>query len=198
MKTREKILWIVFALSLMALYFSIMVQKWGLTLFGDDVDYNRFGNWSDAISGIATTTAIIVTLVGIWFQYYTSKSAEVLKALEEETAIYFWMKSNENFDNVTYVGRTWDLIIQNSTKLPIYTWLVKFDSYQDHICNFQKRPLLPNENLFNLPFLDNVESSKTPIATLYFEGKSKRYWSRDVNGEPKQITFNEMNCSHNI
>jgi len=197
MKTREKILWVVCALLVVTLYFSVMLQKWGLTLFGDEVDYNRFGNWSDAVSGVATTTAIIVALVGIWIQHSATKASETTRALEEETAIYFWLKSHEVYEDKKFVGRTWDLVIQNSTKLPVYSWSVKFDSYNEHLCNFQKRPLLPNENIFNLPFLDNVEPNKAPTATLYFEGKSNRCWSRDIKGQPNQITLTQMSCSHN-
>jgi hypothetical protein len=196
MKTREIILWVVCALLIVALYFSIMLQKWGLTLLGEEVDYNRFGNWSDAISGIGTTTAIIVALIGIWIQYSATKTAEITKAVEEETAVFFWLESHEVFENNKFVGRTWELLIQNSTKLPIYSWAVIFESYNEHLCNFQKRPLLPNENIFNLPFLDNIEPSKTPLAFLHFEGKSKRCWSRDIKGEPKEISKTEMNCGH--
>ena len=198
MRKTEKILWVVCSILSLALYFSVMLQKWGLSLFGEDVDYSRFGNWSDAISGIATSVAIIVALVGIWIQYSVTKSAETAKRLEEETSIYFWLKSNDIVnDKDEFIGRTWDLIIQNLTKVPIYSWVVKFETYSDHLCNFQKRPLLPNENLFNLPFLDNLEPGKTPMATLYFEGNSERYWSRNIKGQPREIKINEMNCNHN-
>src|ERR1700748_2793770 len=98
MVLREKLLWVVCLLLCIGLALSLSLQKWGLFLFGDVVDYTKFGTWSEAISGLATTTALIIALIGIYIQYSMSKKPLEQKEKEEETSIFVWLAAKQLFD----------------------------------------------------------------------------------------------------
>jgi hypothetical protein len=194
---RETFLLAICAFLSLALFYLIMLNLWGLSLFGSAIDYTRFGTWSNAISGIGTTSALIVALASLYSQRSMYQAAEARRLLEEETSVFLWLNYQDMRDEKNkHVGWIWDLKIHNSTRAPIYHWKVNFYSHSNHLCNSLKRPLLPGENVFNLLFLDNLEPSKTPESTLIFEGRSDRIWTRSTSGNVVQVSTNELICAH--
>jgi hypothetical protein len=194
---RELILLVVCVLLLVIVIYLILLDLWGLSLWGKTVDYTRFGTWSQAVSGIVTTVALIVALTSLLSQRSIHNRNEDRRLIEEETSIFLWLTAKELRDNLNnLVGRLWDVRIQNSTDAPVYHWKVIFDSNVNHLCNELKRPILPGENAFNLPFFDNLEPNKTPESSLIFEGRSGRIWTRSTRGILKQTTIKELDCPH--
>jgi hypothetical protein len=182
----------------LALFYLVMLNRWGINLWTQSIDYTKFGTLSNAVSGIGTTTALIVALASLLSQRAIHSRAEGRRAQEEETAVFQWTVSKELRDNVgKLIGRVWDVRIQNSTKAPIYHWKVDFDSTSEHLCNYSKRPLLPEENMFNLPFFDNLQSNAIPQPNLTFEGRSGRIWMRSARGVLTEARTKELECVHN-
>ena len=55
--------WRIVSIVLVAMLVVVVsLDFWNLRLWGDEVKYDRFGNWSDFISGIGALTAAIVAL----------------------------------------------------------------------------------------------------------------------------------------
>src|SRR5664280_2835382 len=170
-RQREALLLSLIAVFALAFAGMFTLEIWGVHPWRGPVDYSRFGNWSDAISGIGTTAAVVVALAAISKDRTTRRMAEAARLVNEETAVFQWVTSKEVRDEIDrLVGRVWDLRIQNSTIAPIYQWSVLFES-NDHVCNYQKRPLLPGENIFNAPFLDDLDPSASPEPLLVFEAR---------------------------
>lgn len=196
-KTPKASLWALCAFLSSALLCITLLNIWGLGLFGTAIDYGRFGNWSDAISGIGTLSAVIIALAGLHRERSVQRAAEERRSIEMETAVFQWLTSKEvRDDSDKPIGRLWDIRIQNSTAAPIYHWNIILSSPLDHLCNYQKRPLLPGENVFNLPSLDNLEPSKAPEPTLSFQGISGRTWTRSARGLLQQNQSHLLDCVH--
>jgi hypothetical protein len=196
-RKREAYLWATIVILVLALLYVITLDLWGLSLWGNAVDYIRFGTWSGAIASIGTTAAVIVAFTAWYWQRASQQSAEAKRLVEMETAVFQWLTSKEvRDDDDNLVRRLWDLRIQNSTIAPIYHWKISFFSESGHLCNYLKRPLLPGENVFNLPVLDNVEPSQAPEPTLSFEGSSGRIWIRTSRGLLEQTTVEKTGCVH--
>jgi hypothetical protein len=165
---RETILFFVCVLLIFAFAYLMMLDKWGINPFDKQIDYTRFGTWSNAISGIGTTLAVIVALAALYSQRAIHRSGENRRLLEEETAIFLWLNFKEvRNEKDVLINRLWDIKIQNSTAAPIFCWKVTFLPHVEHLCNYSKRPLLPGENLFNLPIFDacSMVSHKGHCAT---------------------------------
>ena len=193
---RETILLIICVVLSIALLYLLMLNRWGILLWDKKLDYTKFGNWSDAISGLATSAAVIVALASLYWQRRTQQAAEDAKAIEAETAVFQWLTSKEVRDESdNLIGRVWDVKVQNTTAAPIYHWKLNFDLGSDHLCSAIKRPLIPGENFFNLPFLDNLEPTKAPEPTLIFQGHSGRFWSRSARGVVQPASDQELRCA---
>lgn len=196
---REAILWTVIVLQSLLLFYLIMLNLWGLRVGGPVIDYTRFGTWSNALSGIGTSVAVVVALTAQFWQRKTRREDDKAKLLEAEVAVFQWLNLKEVRNaNGHLEGRIWDIKVQNSTDAPIYHWQITFGSKDDHICSPLKRPLMPGENYFNLLFLDNVEPSNTPEPTLIFEDRSERVWIRSARGVLIEVTKEQLRCEHYV
>ena len=194
---REAVLGILCAILSFALLYLVMLNRWGVHLWDKAIDYTHFGNWSDAISGLATTGAVIVALATLFWQRATQRAEEATRQVEAETAVFQWLTSKEVRDESDhFVGRIWDIKVQNSTVAPIYHWKIVFSNGTDHLCTALKRPLLPGENVFNVPILDNLEASRIPEPILIFQGRSGRFWARSAEGVVKTATQTDLQCAH--
>jgi hypothetical protein len=160
------------------------------------LDYARFGNWSEAISGLGTSAAVIVALAVFYRDRAKERDATAKREAEAETAVFQWLTSKEVRDeDDKLIGRLWDLTVHNSTDVPIYRWSVQLGD-ASHVCNYLKRPLLPGENIFNLPFLDNVDPGAVPEPVLIFEGSSGRVWTRYPRGTVEPVGGQRLGCPH--
>jgi hypothetical protein len=194
---REAFLLLTCGLLILALGYLITLERWGIQLWGKGLDYSKFGNWSEAISGIGTTGAVFAALATLYWQRRTQALSESTKSIEAETAVFQWLTSKEVRDESNgLIGRVWDLRVQNSTSAPIYNWKVSFGNDPNHICSAVKRPLIPGENFFNLPFLDNTEQSKAPEPSLTFQSRSGRFWSRSARGFIESTSDESLKCGH--
>src|ERR1035437_1990616 len=196
---RETILFFLCVLLAFGFFYLMMLDKWGINPFDKQIDYVRFGTWSQALSGIGTTSAVIVALASLYWQRTIRRSDENRRLLEEETAIFLWLNFKEiRNEKDVLINRFWDVKIQNSTVAPIYRWKVTFTPHAEHLCNYSKRPLLPGENLFNLRMSDNCEPEKLPEPVLIFEGRTGRFWSRTARGVREEVTAKELDCEHTL
>lgn len=198
MNKREFLAWFICVILIIFIGWLIMLNFWGLTIFGDVVDHTRFGTWGQMASAIGTTIAF---LIGFWNLYYSRSqynAGEKRRKEEEETSIYIWISIIEDKDeDDKHVGWQYDLNIQNATKFPVAKWLVKFSSYSEHLCNIQKKPLLPGENIFNLTFLDDKEPNLLPESEIIFESKTNKTWKRKSTGTLEEFTSDDLKCEHN-
>jgi hypothetical protein len=193
---RESVLWLICALLFAALVCLLLLDAWGLSLWGSAIDYNRFGNWSSAIEGVATLGAVVVAFAALLRERAMQRTTAQRDELLRETAVFQWLSPKEVRDDDKLVGRVWDVIIQNSTDAPIYQWQVTFESPYGHLCHHQKRPLLPGANIFNAPTLDNLAVSAMPEPTLCFQGRSGRAWRRSARGLLNEATAEVLACTH--
>lgn len=197
MNKREFTAWFICVVLLILLGWLTMLNYWGLTIFGDVVDHTRFGTWGQMASAIGTTIAF---LIGFWNLYYARSqylAGEKRRKEEEENSVYIWIGiiEEENEDG-KHVGWQYDLYVQNATKFPIANWLVKFSGRTEHLCNFQKKPLLPGENVFNLTFLDDNEPNSIPNSEIIFESKTNKTWNRKSTGGLEEVASNDLKCEH--
>ncbi len=196
-RLREAILFSLSVALSFGLLYLILLNRWGVHLWSTPIDYTRFGTWSEAIAGLATTAAVIVALATLLWQQAAQRSSELTRKLEAETAVFQWLTSKEVRDESdNLIGRLWDVRIHNSTVAPIYQWKIHFETISEHLCSNTKRPLLPGDNVFNLPFLDGLEPSKMPEPTLTFRGSSERYWARSASGLLETVVSKRLQCSH--
>jgi hypothetical protein len=174
----------------------VTLDRWNIHPWKEPLDYSRFGNWGEAIAGIGTTAAVMVALVALFRDRANQRATEAKRRIEAETAVFQWLTSKEIRDDTDRpIGRIWDIKIQNSTAAPIYHWQISFESVE-HCCNYLKRPLLPGENVFNIPTLDNTEPAKAPEPLLIFEGRSGEIWIRSARGKVNNGTERKLSCSH--
>jgi hypothetical protein len=194
---REARLWMACAVLALALFYVVTLDMWGLRLWGYEIDYTKFGNWGDAISGIGTTIAVVVALAGLYWERRSHRTVEIEKQRDAETAVFQWLTSKEVRDaKGSLAVRLWDLRIQNSTVAPIYQWTVTIAPYPDHLCGYTKRPLIPGENIFNLPFLDGVEPNVALEPALSFRSRSGTIWTRLARGTIEAVPEHALACAH--
>jgi hypothetical protein len=193
---RDVVLLVVIAFLSLALIYSITLQLWGI-MPGEKIDYARFGTWSEAVAGIATSAAVIVALAGLYWERTTSQITDAVRERIAQTAVFHWLTFKDIKDAGNRLeGRIWDLRVQNSTNAPIYHWNVTFEHYEHHLCGRSKRPLLPGENVFNIPFLDNVNPADAPEPLLIFRSQAGTVWLRSGQGQLEEATANWLECSH--
>jgi hypothetical protein len=194
---REAVLISLCVVLILSLLYLVLLNRWGIRLWEAPLDYQRFGTWGEAIAGLATTGAVIVALATLLWQRAAQRSSDLSRKLEAETAVFHWLTSKEVRDEENkLISRLWDIRIHNSTVAPIYQWKIDFSSVPDHLCSRIKRPLLPGENVFNLPFLDDMEPSNMPEPALAFQGISERYWVRSASGLLEIATAKRLECAH--
>jgi hypothetical protein len=194
---REFVLLAACAFLGIALTYVVMLNLYGIRLGGTPIDYARFGTWGQAISGAATSSALIVALASLYSQRSIHRSTEMRRLIEEETAVFQWLTFKEVRDSSDkLIGRLWDIKLQNSTSAPIYHWRVTIGANSDHLCNYLKRPLLPGENVFNAAFLDHLDPNRAPEPLLIFMGSSGRIWGRTAQGILSQLERAELDCLH--
>jgi len=195
---RERIwpYWLAIALLALALALYLLLDKWGLSLWGDHVDYDHFGNWSDAVSGIATAIAVIVALLSIHIGRTADRAAVRAKDLDAETAVYIWLQHKKIEQASMPAFAVWDVIIRNTTPAPIYQWKVTIHRGPIFLCNHDLWPLRPGHNLFNVRGLDGVDPSQTPEVSISFEGRSGKLWTRTTKGRIQPAEQQALDCEH--
>lgn len=196
-RKRELLLGSIIALLIFCLLVISSLYLWGVTFWRGPIDYAVFGNWSEALSGLATTAAVTVALTSLLHERSIRRLAEHNQTLEREAAVYIWLSFTEIVDQAgKRVGRLWDLKIQNLMTAPIYRWSAIFSDGQPHLCGFSARPLLPGENVFNLPRLDNSMPNAVPTAELIFESQSGSVLRRSDKGALGEAAIRSLVCEH--
>lgn len=195
---KREFAWVVIvAVLLAAVILLVLLDLWGLSLFGSAVDYNRFGNWSDAVSGIGTLSAVVLAVVSILVDRLRHREELQRELDSSESSVFLWLSSVvEVDDNDRPVGRSWVLKIQNTTTSPVYEWRVTFEGRQDHLCAAATRPVLPGENIFNLEFLDDIEPKAIPRPALVFKGRFGNVWRRTELGDVSKSEQSGLECAH--
>jgi hypothetical protein len=175
----------------------LTINVWGLHFFREPLDYVRFGTWTQAIAGTATFLGVMVALASLLWQQAKTREENARKLMDEHTAVFLWLTSQVLQDETTHeaVGRHWDLEIQNLTKAPIYRWRVEFPGFQESLSNVSKRPLLPSQNVFNLPFLDNCAPQSIPIPAVFFEARDGLAWKRTATGLISRAGLEQLEVS---
>ncbi|KRP88624.1 hypothetical protein AOQ73_27845 [Bradyrhizobium pachyrhizi] len=172
-------LWVAVLLLLFSCLMLGTLNYWGIRLGA--VDYQKFGSWGQVISGSATFLGVMTALASLLWQLEKNRKEQEQKSIDEQTAVYCWFTSQVVREEVTDVvrGRQWDLEIQNLTKAPIYVWRVEVEGRP--LLDTQ-RPILPNQNTFNVPLLDDREPGQVPEPVLYFMSREGGYWRRSATG----------------
>lgn len=179
-------------LLLIAVVVLVTLQAWGLSLFGESVDYLKFGTWGQAASALATTSALIVALTAQYLDRRRARDLQEQTQVEQETAVVLYQDSKV----VVIDGRSirvWDVIIQNQTTAPIYDWCLTFGDSGLPISSYSKRALQPGSNTFNIPEFDGVDSRDFPEPLLVFRGSSGRVWQRTSRGLTTQSSLRHLN-----
>ncbi|MHC1948337.1 hypothetical protein IF803_28675 [Bradyrhizobium sp. UFLA06-06] len=173
------LLWVAVLLLLFSCLMLVTLNYWGIRLGA--IDYQKFGSWGQVVSGSATFLGVMTALVSLVWQFGKNRKEQEQKSIDEQTAVYFWLTSQVVKEDVTDLvrGRQWDLEIQNLTKAPIYVWRVEAEGRP--LVDTQ-RPILPNQNTFNVPLLDDREPSQIPEPVLYFVSREGGYWRRSATG----------------
>lgn len=188
--TQIKVLWIV---CLALTVFSVLLLSlhiWDLRLWGNgSIDYQRFGTWSDAISGLGTMLGVLAALGALLIERSATRHRQRDLSIAEETAVYIWFSSRVIREEATdaYVGTIWDLRVENLTRAPIYDWLVNFGGEFGERSSSKNGPLVPGERVFNAPELDDVEPPNCPVPDVEFLTRSQGRWSRSGDGSLKRV-----------
>lgn len=175
------LLWVAVILLLFCCLILLTLNYWGIQIAAGTLDYQKFGTWGQAISGSATFLGVMTALASLLWQYGKSRKEQEQKSLDEQTAVYIWLTSQllKDDTNDAIIGRQWDLEIQNLTKAPIYDWRAEATGAA---LLETSRPILPNQNTFNLPKLDNCGPNEIPEPVLYFRSREGSYWKRTATG----------------
>ena len=197
---RERVMPVLVIVLLVSVIYLLTLDLWGLRPWGDAIDYERFGTWAEALSGIGTTSAVIVALSALVFERSAARKAEMAKAKEEETAVFVWLAPTQVREKNTneYIKRIWDVRFDNRTRAPIYMWRVDFGEQVPHKCSATSGPIAPGESIRNVPDLDAVEPSVAPRPSIYFEGRDGRLWKRAANGALSEVSGADLRCEHTI
>lgn len=184
MKSREPVLLVIIAALALALLAIISLNLWGLTLtLGAQVDYDHFGNWSDAIAGMGSLLAVVTAAAAILGQLRATKRSDLLDRQRRETNIHHWLDYAELKDERgEHLGWAWTVEIQNSTQAPIYAWKIDIHGLESGLDSHRKSPLRPGATKFNLPCLDNWLPTQAPSPVLIFKGSSEQWWRRSAEG----------------
>lgn len=180
---------VTIALLVLALILLTLLDKWGISLWTDKVDHVQFGTWSEAVSGIATSVAVIVTLLSLNLQRAADRATARAKDIEQETAVHIWLihKKLDQGPNKPALA-LWDAVIRNATPAPIYKWKATILRGPITLCSSDYWPLRPGENnLFNVRDLDGVDPANTPEASITFIGRSGQTWTRLVTGQIQAV-----------
>jgi hypothetical protein len=185
MRTRdhEPYLWMAIVALAIACGLLLTLAWWGLSPWGTQVDYTRFGTWSQALSGLGSLAAVTVALSSLMWQRLKTLRDSAESVTESQTRLYLWLRSQVLVDGsgVT-IGRNWDLEVQNLTETPIYEWLVTFPTTEEVLSHETKRPLLPGLNVFNLPVFDNFTHGQIGEPSIVFRARDSRLWRRTSSG----------------
>lgn len=176
-------LWLVAACLLLTDVVLLTLNLWGLRLFGTVVDYQRFGTWSAALSGLGSMIAVVIALSSFAWQRAKSRREVRDSIHREQTSIYVWLASQRLVnDSGHFIGRNWDVVIRNGTQAPVYRWRVRFSGASAAVSHLDKRPLLPGDNVFNVAALDNLEVAQIGEPVLDFLAQDGLVWRRTGTG----------------
>ncbi|MGY4319215.1 hypothetical protein [Bradyrhizobium sp. JR3.5] len=173
------LLWVAVLLLLFCSLMLGTLNYWGIQL--GVIDYQKFGSWGQVVSGSATFLGVMTALASLLWQSGKNRKEQEQKSIDEQTAVYFWLTSQVLKEEVTdvVIGRLWDLEIQNLTKSPIYVWRVEAEG---RLLVDTQRPILPSQNTFNVPLLDDRDPSLVPEPVMYFMSREGGYWKRSATG----------------
>lgn len=190
MKSREPVLLVIVAALSLALLAIISLNLWGLTLTpGAQIDYEHFGNWSDAIAGLGSLLAVVAAAAAILGQHWATKRSVMMDRQRRETDIHHWLDYAELQDeHGAHRGWTWTVEIQNSTQAPIYAWKIDIPGLETGLDSHRKSPIRPGATKFNLPCLDNCVPAKAPSPVLSFKGNSGQWWCRSAEGSVEKMS----------
>ena len=168
----------------------LSLHVWDLRLWGDgSIEYERFGTWSDAISGFGTMLGVLAALGALLIERAASRRRQLEQIVEKETGVYIWFSSQVLRDESTgdLRGTIWDLRVENLTRAPIYDWRVELGDGLGGRDSSGEGPLIPGERLFNVPELDDVEPRDCPVPEIHFSTRSQGRWRRSGNGTLEEV-----------
>ena len=181
---REIALWAVVVILFVVTVLLATLHLWGVRPLSGVIDYARFGSWSQALAGIGTFCAVTVALASLLWQQSKARRDADKAVTAEQTSVYLWLTATLLEDPTTgkIHGRHWDVEVHNLTKAPIYQWRIGFPGHPSAIGHEDKRPLLPDQNIFNLPAFDHFAPKDIPEPFIVFRSRDGRYWKRTSEG----------------
>lgn len=146
------------------------------------LDYNRAGNWSDMISGLATTVAVSLSLLGLWNERRRRMAEDRASSDREITQVYMWLTPRQTAESVT-----WYVSFRNLTEGPIYDWSIFLEDFNKRFVSQELGPIRPGDTELLIEVLRGVQPEKYPKATLRFKTSDGRAWMRSIHGKLSEL-----------
>ncbi len=183
----------------------LLLQLWGLSLFGDAFDPQRAGTVASWFTGLLTVGVIMTGVIAlradrarfdseVMRQEKAKKNAEVaahdaqmLAAREAAGRVYAWLEPvRDKVGRVTTV----DCHVENKTSMPVYQWQVEAQGTDARIESTVAGPIIPGHSRHKLPtdpwakLVRDADSQRVVIQFMAANGELLR---RESTGELKVV-----------
>lgn len=169
--------------------FFLLLNAWGLRLFSGAVDYSRFGDVGEWVSGIGTIAAFVAAVLAIRIGQKKDAEGDVQK----RTSLYTWIRLIDDES----LPRGWYLYLANACSAPIYLWRLEVTGV-GHLSSAEVGPLPPGITMRRLDIADLTSAATNPdalcVSFLDAEGFGwQRYGARAAVEKPAAVIVKE--CS---
>ncbi|MDQ3964596.1 MAG: hypothetical protein M3277_11920 [Actinomycetota bacterium] len=100
--------------------FLLGINVWGLRLFGEGINYTRWGTMGDWAANLATLLAVTVAFHGIRQERRDRWNELALREEKERTQVYCWMTLQQE-----ETSATWFIEFNNMTPTPVRAWVLR-------------------------------------------------------------------------
>lgn len=135
--------------------FLLLINAWGLSLFHGAVDYSRFGDVGEWVSGIGTIAAFVAAVLAIRIGQKKDAEGDV----QRRTLLYAWIRSVDDES----LPHGWYLYLANACSAPIYLWRLDVVGV-GHLSSSEVGPLPPGTTVRRLDIVGLDVAATSPDA----------------------------------
>ena len=168
---------------------SVSLHGWELNLFRGEFDPSRAGTWAQVLSGVGTTTAVSLTLAGLWMER-RRRAREAREADDRQlTDVHAWLSPAEGDGAID-----WQIVFNNRTHTPVYQWNLALAGFDTHLCSRSHGPIRPEKTLLHVAQLRDLNHARYPPISLFFATGDGRAWVRKPDGSVAAVAAGELAC----
>jgi hypothetical protein len=147
-----------------------LLNAWGLRLFGRGVDYSRFGDVGEWVSGLGTLAAFVAAI----FAIRVEQRRDATEDFQRRTSIYAWLRYVDDGP----VPDGWHLYLANACSAPVYLWRLAINGV-GHLGATDLGPLPPGitERRLDIDILRAFAVDADSISVWFLDSEG-RGWTR--------------------